>query len=681
MRRLPVLGPGAVASAEPEPQRVGDRVLAALERPFLFLERWVEARVPFTLNPLAHMGALANLCFAVACVTGGLLLFFYDASVHRAWDSVTAMERSRFGSGMLRTLHRYSSDACMLLVVLHAARLTAARRIAGARWLAWVTGIVLLGLLWLVGWLGYWLVWDQGGQGVAVGTAKGLDVLPFVSEPMSRSLLTDSTINPLLFFIVFFLHMLLPLGMAVALWLHVTRLSRSKYIPPLAMSVAAVVVMIAVSVAAPAQAGPRASMGLAPDRQPLDAFYLLPLGITDRLSGGLLWGVSLLLGVVLFSIPWVRGRARAAPAIVDLPKCNGCRTCAADCPYEAIEMVPRTDGRSHDVEARVDPTKCVGCGVCAGSCDSAGIGIPGLSAVEVRTRMDRFLDREPRGRRVLFACARSAAAELELDPKTGVAPALPEFRVIPVGCVGWVHALTVERALRHGAEQVVLLGCSDTEPACREGVSHTRARMFEDRRPSLRVPPAEKVRVVTLDRGRLTELAAELGGGATKHERALGRVLALTLVALGLVVAGSRAPYPGAPMASPELVVSFKVPGKASTVCRKVTDAEKAAQPMHMRRDEICERRRSPVHLLVVVDGTVRIDSKYEGGGVRGDGVSVGLERVTLGAGEHVVAISIDDGDPATAVSSTQTVKIGPRERAVVLFERGTGFGWHGGGA
>lgn len=688
MRRLPVVAQvvgGRVSGARPEPPVRGEAVLAALERPFLFLERMLSSRVPPALDPVAQLGALANLMFAIACVSGGLLLFSYEASVLRAWASLEAMRGSPLMQ-LFRSLHRYSSDACMLLVVLHALRLTSARRIVGARWLAWVTGVLLVGLLFVVGWLGYWLVWDEPARQIALGTAKALDVLPVFAEPMSRTFLADAHMNPLLFFIVFFLHMLLPLGMGVALWLHVTRLSRPRYLPSLWMSVVATVSLTVLSLVVPARSQAPARLSSAPARIALDVFYDLPIVLTDRLSGGALWLVSLALGVLLFSVPWLLGRGRAAVAAVQLPKCNGCRTCSADCPYDAIDMVPRTDGRDFAVEARVDPSKCVGCGVCAGSCDSAGIGVPSLSVVEARTRMDAWLDKSTEHRRILFACARSAAADLNVDAQSGVAAGLPGFRVVPVGCIGWVHALTVERALRHGAEQVVLLGCSETEPACREGVAHTRARMEGLRKPALR-GSRDRVLVLAHDRGQGHRLSELLGASAPRGPRPGGLLLAAVVgvVLLLASLAGSRVSYGGPPMSGPELVVSFKIAGQASTVCRDVTPEEKAKQPVHMRQDRVCERRRSPVRLRVWVDDVLRLDATYGGGGVRGDGVSVGLEHVALTTGSHKVRATLaeaaDGGAGASEHHSERTIVVGARDRVVLWFERSSGFSFFGGGA
>lgn len=77
-------------------------------------------------------------------------------AVDQAYDSLTGPVAL-----FIRTLHRYSSDACMLLVLLHVLKTFAQARFVGARWLAWFTGLLLLFTLWIDGWLGYWMLWTK----------------------------------------------------------------------------------------------------------------------------------------------------------------------------------------------------------------------------------------------------------------------------------------------------------------------------------------------------------------------------------------------------------------------------------------------------------------------------------------------------------------------------------------
>lgn len=688
-RRLPVVRDTApVEAALPEPKLRGEALLRALEAPFLWLDRVLEPLIPRAWNPFAQTGAIANVMLIVAVATGALLLIWYSPSVYTAHASLEAMRGSVIAQ-LVRSLHRYSSDACMLFVLLHALRLFGARRFSGARWLAWITGLVLIGTLWLVGWLGYWLVWDEPARQIALGTSKLFDVIPIFTEPMTRSFLTDRSIQSLLFFIVFFVHMLLPLVMAIAIWLHITRLSRATFFTAWPMTVASIAALVVVSLAFPATSGAPARMLEPPGAMSVDAYYLLPIAITDRLGGGALWLVTLVGGLVLASLPWTLSRGRAQVAKVDLAKCNACNLCAVDCPYDAILMVPRTDGRRYELEARVDESKCVGCGICAGSCDSSAIAVPLVSQVEARARLDRWVD-SGEDEHVAFVCARSAGASLDVDAASGHAAALPGYRVMPVPCVGWVHALTIERVVRHGARGVLLVGCGSTEPAFREGAKWTAARLSTQREPALRTERVDpkRVRLVQLGRGRSRELAheakrlregiAERTGSGRIARAAVGLVVGAALLAA--VVGISQATYVAPSAAGPELVVSFRHAGRSEDRCREVSPEEMEKLPPHMRRAQVCDRGRAPVRLRVEVDGVVVVERPYAASGLAGDGPSIAIETVPLAPGAHDVTIAIGEShDPSEwTYREHRPVTFEPRGRVVVLFDLATGFTWDG---
>lgn len=673
----------------------GGRLLELLERPVLALGRVGRAVLPDRLNPFAQTGAIAATTFIVASVTGVFTLLWYRASVHDAFSSVEAMTAARWTGGIVRSLHRYSSDACMLFAGLHAIQYFTGKRFTGPRWVPWVTGIGLVGLLWFVGWLGYWLVWDERGQLVALGTAALFDQLPVFAEPLSRSFLTDDSVNSLLFFMVFFAHMLLPLAMGVVLWLHIMRLSRARYLTGRTMTLWVMGTLLVASIVWPATSAGPARMGVMPDTLTLDAWYLLPLALTERLGGGALWAVTLVSGLALTSLPWTLARGRVRVAEVDPDRCNACENCYVDCPYDAIAMVPRPDGgrRSEALVARVDPDRCVGCGICAGSCNSAGIGLPWKPSVDQRRRQDAWLaeDAGPASEGssgVAFVCAHSAGAGLAVDPESGRAAGLEGYRVEPVPCIGWVHALTVERALRHGARDVVLLACGQC--VHREGLTHTEARMAGDRVPALRLDKVEpkRVQVKQADSGESLSpdtffRPADFAPGGRRAAPPPrwrvwtgGAALAVVLGAV-MVVASDARHVP--PPAEPALVVSFNHPGERGEDCRTLTPEELAARPPHMRQPQICERRRAPVRLRVTVDGTPHLDETYAPGGLSEDGTSVAMARLPLPAGAHRVRVEIGDtlDESRWPHVDERTIELSARERRVVLFDRRTGFRWY----
>ena len=677
--------PRPAADAEPEVR--GERLLRRLDRGMQRLDRAVAQSVAPALNPLAQAGAIANLTFLIAAITGALLLFWYVPSVHQAHASMRAIEQGWLAN-LVRTLHRYSSDACMLFVCIHAVKIVGARRFTGPRWLAWVTGLLALSLIGLVGWLGYWLVWDQPAQMVAAGTSRMLDVLPIFLAPFSGSFLTDGTVNSLLFFVVFFAHMILPMAVVLALWLHLARLNRARWMTGRALTWWVVGSLVAVSLLVPAVAGEPARMAVVPQQVHLDLWYLFPVLITERLSGGMVWSVLLVVGCVIASVPWWMARRRVRAAVVEISRCNSCTQCSQDCPYGAITMVPRTDGKDLPSQAQVDPSRCVGCGICSGSCDSTGVGLDWFDVTEQRKTLDRWLADEP-GAGVALVCAHSVGSELHIDPGTGRCPELPGWRALVVPCAGWVHALTVERCQRHGARQVLIAACGDGDCRYREGPTWLRDRLDGLRSPKLRTDKADRsrVHVLALRRGegaRLSTDAARLLGADAPVRRGgrLRRVAAASILWLalaGATVLGSFVPAGSSTPVAPSLIVSFEHAGEVGEVTKLLSEAEQAALPVHMRRDRLVERRRSPVRLRVRIDGELVLAKTYAPTGLWSDGVSTGLATLPVGAGDHRVEVALGDteAEDQWRYVEERTMTFVPGERRVVVLERGRGFAWH----
>lgn len=611
--------------------------------------RATERAIPSAYNPLTQAGAIANALFVTAALTGVLLLFWYTPSTTGAYSSVEAMVNAPLTAGLMRSLHRYSSDGCVLFVVIHAARALFRRHFDGPRWLPWVTGVLVVGCLWFVGWIGYWLVWDERAQLVAQGSAKLIDVVPIFTDPLSRSFLTDEGLNSLLFFMVFFIHMLLPLLMVVGLWLHINRLSRSKWMTSRRMTALILVTLVAMSLIVPATSAEPAQMAKAPAGFTMDWWYMLPLWLVERLSSGLNWAGSLLVGVALCAVPWALTRRKAQTATVEVKKCNDCQKCFNDCPYDAITMVPRSDGRDFEHEASVNPNKCVGCGICSASCDSQGIGLPWLPELAFRRSLEGWIaESDSESPHVAFVCREMAGGVDEFS--------LPGYQTKVVPCIGWVHMLSIERALRKGAEGVLLAGCDSVGCLYREGPEWTAQRLDGAREPALRSDKVDraKIRHLRLAPGQRSAMrtgaAAFLTGDSLSPSepkppsRFTSTVVGSLLIILFSVITVffSDLPYTSAEAETPQLVVSFSLAGEASEQCREVSAEELASQPAHMRQTEICERRRQPVRLRVWVDGDEIHSGSYEPSGLSGDNTTVAVERFDVpGTGEHDIEIAV----------------------------------------
>ncbi len=686
---VPSAEPPAADFTPPPPPVRGDALLAGIDRVFARFDGWLGRWLAPELNPLAQAGAAANLALIVAVASGVLLLIWYSPSVQFAYSSLSAIQGVTLG-GWVRAVHRYSSDLAMLLLVVHAGRVFFARKFGGARWLPWVSGVAMLALVWFIGWTGYWLVWDQPAQQVAVSSMRLLDGLPIFGEPLARLYVSDRTVPSLLFFVVFFLHMLLPLAIAVGLAVHLARVSRARLLPRRALSWGLVAGLALAALAVPAPLDPPAQMAVKAERFTVDAWYLSPLALGLRFRESGLWialaGGTLIAGLV----PWLFGRRRAPEtfqALVNPSRCHACTQCSQDCPFDAISMVARTDGKNFPSQAQVDPARCVGCGVCAGSCDSEGIT---LTWFDTRVQ-EAALERE-----IIEATANSASpwvAFIAADIGRGFTRfdreawgrLLPGFAVHCVPTASWVRPRLVERLLAHGTRGVLIVRDAAAEAWGRDG-----GRWVEERQAGVRNPVFRPDRagggdslVVDFDPSRpsaLTQAAMamrsgqEAAGRSARARRWAGGA-ALTIVLAALVAAAVGPSHlvvnsPASP--EPELVFSFKAVGQMVPPA-PLDPAEEAKKPLHMRGRSTQKPHRAPVVVRISIDGSVN-ERSFGAKGVSSDGPAIGECREILKPGPHKVKIEVLSG-PATEPQIWEGVlQAQPRKIQVISYDSRDGF-------
>ena len=680
-----------------EPKLRGQRLFDGLDGLMRRFDRAIDTLLPARHNPFHRTGAVALVAFLVSAISGILLLIWYRPTVHQAYESMMAMEGVWIGS-FLRSLHRYSSDVCIFFALIHALRLFFAGRFTGARWVAWVTGVGLIAVLWFLGWTGYMLVWDEPAQLIAQGSAMFLDGLPIFAEPISRSFLANELVPPLIFFAVFFIHMLLPLAMAAGVWLHVSRLQRPKVLTSRWMALWTVGALVLMAALLPAAAGDPADLQLTPAEMTIDAWYLAPLWLTDRLSAGMLWALVAIVGGLIIAAPWLLRKSPGKTASINSRACNGCTLCAQDCPYDAIVMVPRTDDRRYKLEAKLDPNLCVGCGICAGSCNPGGIGLDWLPVQAMRRRFDDWIEEFTEGAGnddgpvLAFVCSGSAGRRLDIDEETGRCDELPGFRVVSVPCSGWVQPLTVERALRKGAAGVLVVGCSEGEPQFREGHEWTKRRMSATREPKLRREKidADRVGYLTVDRSRPDEFITEakrfyarvrgedvdaVDDGTRPTGRVVAGAVVVAAVTAAVVTAGSWMPYPGPPKQGSKLAMAMNHYGQLEEQCEPIPEEERADQPMHMQREEECERRRADVIVEITVDDEVIYEKAHRPRGLAGGGPATMLDKVSVEPGERQVRVRVADGaDGEFTYEFEQTLRFEDGKRQVLLFDTGYEF-------
>jgi quinol-cytochrome oxidoreductase complex cytochrome b subunit/coenzyme F420-reducing hydrogenase delta subunit len=443
-------------------------------------------------NPLNHLGALTIYLCWIVLISGIWLLIFFRTSVNGAFESVEYLTNQQwYLGGIMRSLHRYASDAVIVTILVHIVKEFVFDRYRRNRWFNWVTGIPLVWMIFPLGITGYWLVWDELAQYVAINSAELMDSIPIFTDSMAGNFLSEDSLSDRFFTLMAFLHLIgLPIFLVFGIWLHVFRLNGPRINPPKRMMAATLICMLVLSAVFPAVSHEKANLAMTPQVLKFDWYYLHVYPLVQKWSPGSVWLLLVGISSLIMVAPWLPPARQRQVAVVSLDNCNGCKRCVDDCPFGALQLMPRSDGRSYEHEAVVEADLCISCGICVGACPTAtpfrtrselvpGIDLPERPAADIRTAIREAGAALSGEQRVIaFGCA----GEKSVRELRGAGAA-----VVEVACMGHLPPAFIDFVLsRNHADGVLLLGCQDGNCNYRYGTEWTEQRLARERDPRLR---------------------------------------------------------------------------------------------------------------------------------------------------------------------------------------------------
>ncbi len=490
-----------------------------LERIALAVERPANKLVgSHQLNPLYHTGTIAAFLTLVVGASGVYLYLFFHYGYAESYKAVVGYN-ALFTARTMRAIHRFASDALVITTLLHAYRMLCMERFRGPRWLAWVTGIVLTAVIWLAGVTGYWLVWDVRSQWITEWFVHLLERF----TPWSSAFVAKMTTLGLegnswkVLLIILGSHVLLFLITVGFFYVHIMRLKRPKWYPPVQWMMGLVIVLLLAALIFPLRNLAPADLTLLPQTVNLDLIFLFFLPFIGQESAIFLWGGLAVVTAVSLIIPWVsRARSKGTPPTVSsnghsqddvytgrcpLPRvqviddlCTGCTMCAIDCPYDALEMVERAGNHSqHKLLALAHIDKCVSCGICVGSCEYMAITLghtPPVSLWDTTlAHLQKAQARAPQNKvRLVYTCDRHAAIGAQKYVMDNAESMVGDtaVEVISVPCVGAIPPNVTGRAIKAGADEVQIIGCPPEDCRNREGNYWEERRLTRRRVPRLK---------------------------------------------------------------------------------------------------------------------------------------------------------------------------------------------------
>lgn len=346
---------------------------ALLQWLFLRAEGLFNSAFGDRINPFYHLGAITFFLFWVVGASGLYVYVFFETGVSVAYPSVMALTHDQwFAGGIMRSIHRYASDAMVLTMMLHMLRYFAFNLYHGFRWFSWVTGVMLIWMVYASGINGYMLPWDQLAQYVTVASFEWLDWLPSFNGTLMRNFVYSDHVGDRFFTLLSFMHLGIPLVLLMVMWIHVQRVPKARTTPPQPIVVGLLVSMLVLSLVLPVDSqGGAANLAVAVTNVKLDWFYLAVLPLLTEWSMGQVWALVVGGSVVLTLLPWWPPKFRRGEKRTHLVVAHGAQGASAEFKVRNDETILDAGLR----EGLALPYECRngGCGLCLCSVEHGSV--------------------------------------------------------------------------------------------------------------------------------------------------------------------------------------------------------------------------------------------------------------------------------------------------------------------
>jgi quinol-cytochrome oxidoreductase complex cytochrome b subunit len=184
-----------------------------------------------TLAPATTLGlgVLAIALLGILMLSGVALMFWYVPAPGLAYDHLVDLRAGAHPvGGLLRDVHRFASDALVVVCVLHLARVYLTGALGRGQRLNWLVGLGLLLATTATAFTGFLLPWDAEAYWAATVGGELAALFPFVGRSLQHLLWGGETVGAATVLRAYALHVAaLPLIGTLLLGYHLWRIRRA----------------------------------------------------------------------------------------------------------------------------------------------------------------------------------------------------------------------------------------------------------------------------------------------------------------------------------------------------------------------------------------------------------------------------------------------------------------------
>lgn len=142
------------------------------------------------------LGGMAFVLILLLAFTGTLMMFSYEPSSERAWQSVASFAHGGVLFGrLIRGVHHTSANLLVAVSVLHLLRVFLTGGFHARRRPNWLIGLGMMFLILLSGFTGYLLPWDQTAYWAVTICTEMLGQVPGIGPGLRRAVIGGSEIG------------------------------------------------------------------------------------------------------------------------------------------------------------------------------------------------------------------------------------------------------------------------------------------------------------------------------------------------------------------------------------------------------------------------------------------------------------------------------------------------------